>query len=126
LFVLVLRFLPRRFVDSAPVIVRPVRLAMSVLVGAAVFVFAIVSTASRADVEEPSVSAEILADIGDGEDGKNVIDVILVDVRGFDTLGEITVLSVAAIGVVSLASTARARRRAARRADPEDLEAVGR
>lgn len=34
--------------------------------------------------------------------GKNVVNVILVDFRGFDTLFEITVLSVAAIGVFSL------------------------
>jgi multicomponent Na+:H+ antiporter subunit A len=34
--------------------------------------------------------------------GRNVVNVILVDFRGFDTLGEITVLSVAAIGVYAL------------------------
>ena len=34
--------------------------------------------------------------------GRNVVNVILVDFRGFDTLGEITVLTVAAIGVYSL------------------------
>ncbi len=34
--------------------------------------------------------------------GRNVVNVILVDFRSFDTLGEITVLSVAAMGVYSL------------------------
>jgi multicomponent Na+:H+ antiporter subunit A len=34
--------------------------------------------------------------------GRNIVNVILVDFRGLDTLGEITVLSVAAIGVYSL------------------------
>lgn len=34
--------------------------------------------------------------------GHNIVNVILVDFRGFDTMGEITVLSVAAIGVYSL------------------------
>ena len=34
--------------------------------------------------------------------GRNVVNVILVDFRGFDTLGEITVLSVAGIGVYAL------------------------
>jgi multicomponent Na+:H+ antiporter subunit A len=34
--------------------------------------------------------------------GRNVVNVILVDFRGLDTLGEITVLSVAAIGVYAL------------------------
>lgn len=34
--------------------------------------------------------------------GKNVVNVILVDFRALDTLGEITVLAIAAIGVVAL------------------------
>lgn len=34
--------------------------------------------------------------------GRNIVNVILVDFRGFDTLGEITVLAVAAIGVYGL------------------------
>ena len=34
--------------------------------------------------------------------GRNVVNVILVDFRGLDTLGEITVLAVAALGVLSL------------------------
>ena len=34
--------------------------------------------------------------------GRNVVNVILVDFRGLDTLGEITVLMVAAIGVFAL------------------------
>ncbi len=34
--------------------------------------------------------------------GRNVVNVILVDFRAFDTMGEITVLSIAAIGVVTL------------------------
>ena len=34
--------------------------------------------------------------------GSNVVNVILVDFRGFDTFGEITVLGIAAIGVLSL------------------------
>jgi len=34
--------------------------------------------------------------------GKNVVNVILVDFRALDTMGEITVLSLAAIGVYTL------------------------
>ncbi len=34
--------------------------------------------------------------------GKNIVNVILVDFRGFDTMGEITVLSVVGIGVYAL------------------------
>jgi multisubunit Na+/H+ antiporter MnhB subunit len=35
--------------------------------------------------------------------GRNVVNVILVDFRGWDTMGEITVLAVAAVGAVALA-----------------------
>ena len=34
--------------------------------------------------------------------GRNIVNVILVDFRAIDTLGEITVLSVAAIGVYAM------------------------
>ena len=34
--------------------------------------------------------------------GRNIVNVILVDFRGFDTMGEITVLSIAAIGVFAI------------------------
>jgi len=39
--------------------------------------------------------------------GKNVVNVILVDFRGIDTLGEITVLAIAAIGILALLSRLR-------------------
>jgi multicomponent K+:H+ antiporter subunit A len=39
--------------------------------------------------------------------GKNIVNVILVDFRGFDTFGEITVLAVAALGVANLVKMAR-------------------
>lgn len=37
-----------------------------------------------------------------GGGGSNVVNVILVDFRGFDTLGEITVLAIAAVGIFAL------------------------
>ena len=53
--------------------------------------------------------------------GRNVVNVILVDFRGFDTLGEITVLASAAIGAVALAraGTPRAASRAQTPRSPE-------
>ena len=42
--------------------------------------------------------------------GTNVVNVILVDFRGYDTLGEITVLGIAAIGVLALMEGMRTRR----------------
>jgi multisubunit Na+/H+ antiporter MnhB subunit len=55
----------------------------------------------------PPVSNEMVArSVPDGH-GRNVVNVILVDFRGLDTLGEITVLAVAAIGAVALARVGR-------------------
>ncbi len=42
-----------------------------------------------------------------GGGGRNVVNVILVDFRGFDTMGEITVLGIAAIGVWTLLRRSR-------------------
>jgi multicomponent Na+:H+ antiporter subunit A len=41
--------------------------------------------------------------------GRNVVNVILVDFRGFDTLGEVTVLATVAVGVGALLRIARER-----------------
>jgi multicomponent K+:H+ antiporter subunit A len=50
----------------------------------------------------PSVSAEHVARSVPGGGGTNVVNVILVDFRGFDTYGEITVLAIAALGIFAL------------------------
>ena len=42
--------------------------------------------------------------------GTNVVNVILVDFRGYDTMGEITVLGIAAVGVLALMDGLRTRR----------------
>jgi multicomponent Na+:H+ antiporter subunit A len=42
--------------------------------------------------------------------GRNIVNVVLVDFRGIDTLGEITVLAVAATGVYALLRRARGKR----------------
>ncbi|MEL6891410.1 MAG: hydrogen gas-evolving membrane-bound hydrogenase subunit E, partial [Actinomycetota bacterium] len=122
LFVLVLRFLPRSFVDTRAAILGPLRLVVSISIGVCVFVLALAATGARSDVAAPSISDEMLErSVPDGK-GSNVVNVILVDFRGLDTLGEVTVLLVAALGVVALA-------RAARRpgdARPGRLEAFGR
>ena len=56
-----------------------------------------------------TLSEEYLARSLPEADGRNVVNVIVVDFRGFDTMGEITVLAVAALGV------RRARRAPSRR-----------
>ena len=50
--------------------------------------------------------------------GANAVNVILVDFRGYDTFGEITVLAIAAVGVLAMLDGWRARRDAHRRGRP--------
>ncbi len=49
-----------------------------------------------------SISDFFLENSKPGGGGTNVVNVILVDFRGFDTLGEITVLAIAALGIYSM------------------------
>lgn len=98
-FVLVLRRLPERFESESTRRRRIVRILIASAVGASVFAFALTAAGFRAP---PDVSDEMVArSVPDGH-GENVVNVILVDFRGFDTLGEITVLAVASIGAVAL------------------------
>jgi multicomponent Na+:H+ antiporter subunit A len=107
IFVLVLRRLPDRFERRSTPLTRTLRIAISVSVAVFVFTFAVIARGSR--TAEPVSTQMIEQSLSEGK-GRNVVNVILVDFRGFDTLGEITVLAAAAIGAVALA---RAGRRAA-------------
>ncbi|WP_416397208.1 monovalent cation/H+ antiporter subunit A [Allohahella sp. A8] len=49
-----------------------------------------------------SIADFFLAESKPGGGGTNVVNVILVDFRGFDTMGEITVLGIAALGIYKL------------------------
>jgi multicomponent Na+:H+ antiporter subunit A len=109
LFVLVLRFLPRTWTPAPAARGRPARIAVSLVVGVGIFVFAIVSSQARSDVEGPSTAASMIEGSVPLGKGSNVVNVILVDFRGWDTVGEIAVLVVAAVGAVSLARTGRRR-----------------
>jgi multicomponent K+:H+ antiporter subunit A len=51
-----------------------------------------------------SISDYFVANAKTGGGGTNVVNVILVDFRGFDTLGEITVLGIAALGIFKVLS----------------------
>ena len=75
------------------------RIVVSALAAAAVAV-ALTASAS-APTGTPPVT-ELTARAIDEGGGKNVVNVILTDVRGLDTLGEIFVLIVVAVGILSL------------------------
>jgi multicomponent Na+:H+ antiporter subunit A len=112
-FVLVLRRLPERFDHRSSPRRRVIRLAVAASVAVTVFVLALVAAGHRLT---PPVSDEMVRRAVPDGHGRNVVNVILVDFRGFDTLGEITVLVVAVIGAVALARVGRgAERRSERR-----------
>jgi multicomponent Na+:H+ antiporter subunit A len=74
---------------------------LSVAVGATVFVTVLVTT-----VADPANSiAQTFLDYGvtvEEAGGHNIVNVILVDFRGFDTMGEISVIAMAALSVLTL------------------------
>ena len=57
----------------------------------------------------PPVSQEYVERALPEGGGRNVVNVILTDFRGLDTLGEITVLTVAALGIAGLVLAGRRR-----------------
>jgi len=108
IFLLALRVMPRRFSPSPRWNPRSLRMAIAAAVGIAVPLFALAVNGAGGG---PSVSQEYFARSVEEAGGRNVVNVILVDFRGFDTMGEITVLAVAALGVANLVRAAERERR---------------
>lgn len=81
---------------------RTVRIGVGVLLGAAVTVALL---ASAEDVP-PNRDALVEA-AGDEGGGNNIVNVVLTDLRALDTLGEVLVLVVAAMGVLALGRSDR-------------------
>jgi multicomponent Na+:H+ antiporter subunit A len=98
-FVLVLRTLPA---ESDRANIRKHRLpraALAIAVGASVTTLAVFAMAARTGTP----IAELLPDAAYYRGhGANAVNVLLVDIRAWDTLGEISVLLVAATGVASM------------------------
>jgi multicomponent Na+:H+ antiporter subunit A len=98
LLVMVLYRLPR-VVRRSGMVSRLRDLVLAVAVGAMMTGF--VLTAARV-ARDDDVSAYHLAQSVPAAHGRNVVNVILVDFRALDTLGEITVLAAAGLGVIAL------------------------
>ena len=109
LFVLVLRHFPPTFPRRSTATWQITRIIASVAVGVFAALATLTAVSSRT---EAAVSGEHLRRALPDAHGRNVVNVILVDFRAFDTFGEIVVLTVAALGVIGLV-------RAARRARPD-------
>ena len=99
-FVLAMRSLPPSLRErTAAGSHRAVRMILGIAFGATMVVVAVAAMGAR--IHEPvSLSMPKLAYSGGG--GLNVVNVTLVDIRAWDTFGEISVLAIAATGVASL------------------------
>ncbi|RSK28589.1 Na+/H+ antiporter subunit A [Bacillus sp. HMF5848] len=95
LFLLCFRYLPNLQREAFKLN----RLLISVGVGVVVTVMAISADATR--LLEP-ISQYYVANTYEEAAGKNMVNVILVDFRGVDTLFEITVLGIAALGIFAM------------------------
>lgn len=103
-FMMVVRHLPA---DFRPDVFRSqtlVRLGIAGLVAVGVFSLAMMTGGGT---DERPTSDAIVEQAEPEGGGKNVVNVVLVDVRGLDTLGEIAVLTVSAVGVLALARVGR-------------------
>ena len=100
LFLLVLRYfsviVPRRY----PLSTRALNIGISV--GAGVLVSVLLFAANVGPSLPSPIPPYYLANSYLLAGGQNVVNVILVDFRGFDTMGEITVFSVAVFGVFAM------------------------
>jgi multicomponent K+:H+ antiporter subunit A len=103
LLMLALYFLPQK----TPAESSPSRVVRDVGIAAALG--GLVATINYAFITQPldTISEFFLANSKTGGGGTNAVNVILVDFRGIDTLGEILVLGVAALGIFNLLSGVR-------------------
>ena len=98
LLMLALYFLPAQTAGESSSLrgLRDFGLAVGSGVMVALLVFAVLTRPYA------SISAFFLANSLSGGGGANAVNVILVDFRGFDTLGEISVLAIAALGICAM------------------------
>jgi len=87
------------FRAESPLWVRMRDLTFAVMGGSVMTVLTLTALSAR---HQESVAKYYLAHSYDMAHGKNVVNVILVDFRGIDTLGEITVLAIGALGAFAL------------------------
>lgn len=123
-FVLVLRKLPAQFSYRPLTSSRITRLVIAVGVGLVASIGGYYAISSR--IHEP-VSANMPAEALNFGYGENIVNVILVDMRAWDTVGELSVLLVTATGVASLIYivTRTSRSASASRAEYRSKEGTG-
>lgn len=125
-FVLVLRRLPAKLGDQNGSHHRVLRAIIALAAGTVMVLIALVAAGART-TDRISLAWPELA-LVEGQ-GRNIVNVALVDIRGWDTMGELAVVIAAATGVASLLfirgrvdSTSRAQRATLRRKARSSVE----
>ncbi|WP_372619130.1 monovalent cation/H+ antiporter subunit A [Falsiroseomonas sp.] len=108
LLLLSLRYLPAEAAPETPRLRRGVDIALAA--GGGLGIGALAYAMMTRPFE--TISGWLTANTYEGGGGTNVVNVILVDFRAFDTLGEITVLAIAALGAHAMLEGLRLRPRA--------------
>lgn len=98
-FALVLRRIPSRMGEHNASVQPVARAVLAAAVGATMAIVAVVATSARTATPISDRFTQLAYEIGKG---KNTVNVTLVDLRGWDTMGELSVLILAATGVASL------------------------
>ncbi|MDT0182586.1 Na+/H+ antiporter subunit A [Microbacterium sp. ARD31] len=98
-FALVLRRIPSRLGEHNASVWPIGRALLGIAVGVTMAGVALVATSARVHAPVSTDFPDLAYELGHG---KNVVNVALVDIRGWDTMGELSVLVLAATGVASL------------------------
>ncbi|QED49148.1 Na+/H+ antiporter subunit A [Cytobacillus dafuensis] len=99
LFLLCFYHLPKNSKNEERIRFKMTNLLISIGVGAIVTVIAL---SAHSNKMFDSIAQYYVENTYEKAAGKNMVNVILVDFRGFDTLFEITVLSIAALGIFTM------------------------
>lgn len=98
-FVLVLRRLPTKIAQRNKPVKRILRASVGIAVGATMAVVAVIALGAR---QAESIGTEWPRLASEEAHGLNIVNAVLVDIRAWDTMGEISVLVVVATGIASL------------------------
>jgi multicomponent Na+:H+ antiporter subunit A len=98
-FVLVLRRLPTKIAQRNRPVKRLLRASIGIAVGAIMAVVAVIALGAR---QSESIGTEWPRLAFEEAHGRNIVNTVLVDIRAWDTMGEISVLVVVATGIASL------------------------
>ncbi|MGO3886634.1 MAG: hydrogen gas-evolving membrane-bound hydrogenase subunit E, partial [Mycetocola sp.] len=98
-FILVMRRLPSRMYASKE---PDKKIRRAIIATAVAIVMGVVGLIALAARQHAPITAELPRLAYEGGHGRNIVNVMLVDIRAWDTMGEISVLVVVATGIASL------------------------